>query len=469
MGHIKGIYLMPHPPILLPEIGGSRNDVLKDTILALEEISKDIRQKAPDVVILITPHGPVFEDGFALFTEKTLHGDFSRFGNPDISMDFSTQPAINEMILEKATRMGLLSVGINNKNADDYGVDPGLDWGALVPLYFIRKGYEHFRLVCMGISMLPNEELYRIGKVLRQVIEASQENAVVIASGDLSHRLSEDGPYGYHAMGAQLDKAILDALEKGNIDALMQLPKEMLKEGSACALQSILMSLGTMDGCELKTQILSYQGPYGVGYAVARIDGINYDSKKEIEQSMFDKRRSLQDESRTKVSIYVALARNALETYVLKSEGVSMSKALPQALIERSGGVFVSIKKHGNLRGCIGTVGPTKDNLASEIIHNAVEAGIRDPRFLPVTAEELPDLSYSVDILEAPEQITSLEALNVKEYGVIVEHQGCRGLLLPDLEGVDTPEEQVRIALSKAGIPDNAPYCLSRFKVTRYR
>ena len=137
-------------------------------------------------------------------------------------------------------------------------------------------------------------------------------------------------------------------------------------------------------------------------------------------------------------------------------------------LLNDRAGVFVSIKKTGALRGCIGTISPIRDNLAEEIVDNAISACSRDPRFEPVTPDELCDLSISVDVLSEAEPIESIHELDVIRYGVIVSKGRRRGLLLPNLEGVDTVEEQVRIALSKAGIHPSERYSMERFKVVRH-
>ena len=131
-------------------------------------------------------------------------------------------------------------------------------------------------------------------------------------------------------------------------------------------------------------------------------------------------------------------------------------------------GVFVSLKKFGELRGCIGTTGPTTDSVVEEIIQNAISAGTRDPRFEPVTAAELPDLTISVDVLGSPEPIDDTSELDPSRFGVIVQSGGRSGLLLPDLEGVDTALEQLAIARRKAGIRADEPCRLMRFQVTRY-
>ena len=129
----------------------------------------------------------------------------------------------------------------------------------------------------------------------------------------------------------------------------------------------------------------------------------------------------------------------------------------------------MSIHKKGELRGCIGTIGPTEPSIAQEIICNAVSASSRDPRFDPITEDELESLEINVDVLGEPEQIESMSELDVKRYGVIVSCGFKRGLLLPDLEGVDSVEQQVRIAMSKGGIRQDEPITLHRFEVIRHR
>ena len=165
---------------------------------------------------------------------------------------------------------------------------------------------------------------------------------------------------------------------------------------------------------------------------------------------------------------YVRLAQETIEKYVRTGERGSVPEWAPAEMREQKAGVFVSIHKDGRLRGCIGTFLPTRENIAKEIISNAVSASTRDPRFDAVRPEELDKLEINVDVLSAPERIGSKAELDVKKYGVIVSSGGRRGLLLPDLDGVDTVEEQVDIARRKGGIPAGAPLTLERFEVVRH-
>lgn len=167
-------------------------------------------------------------------------------------------------------------------------------------------------------------------------------------------------------------------------------------------------------------------------------------------------------------SIPVALARKSIAYYLQNRKKLPLPDDLPPELIEQQAGVFVSLKKGERLRGCIGTFLPNKDNIALEIIENAISSAIHDPRFSPVTLDEVGSLSISVDVLSAPEEIKNNSQLNPKKYGVIVSCGYKKGLLLPDLEGVNTIEQQIDIARQKAGIYADEDFKIERFEIKRY-
>jgi AmmeMemoRadiSam system protein A len=163
----------------------------------------------------------------------------------------------------------------------------------------------------------------------------------------------------------------------------------------------------------------------------------------------------------------VRLAKETVEMYVLDGKLPQPGELTPE--MREKAGVFVSIKKYGELRGCIGTFEPTQPNVAKEIINNAVSSSTRDPRFPQVNPEELPHLTYSVDVLTKPMPVKSEEELDPRRYGVVVECGRRHGLLLPDLEGVDTVEKQIQICRQKAGILTDEPVKLYRFEVRRFK
>jgi len=165
---------------------------------------------------------------------------------------------------------------------------------------------------------------------------------------------------------------------------------------------------------------------------------------------------------------YVSLAQESIHHYLHQREKLSCPNPLSKDLKSRSG-AFVSIKKLKQLRGCIGTLEPCEPNLAMEIIENALKAALHDPRFSPVTAEELQDLTYSIDVVRPLEKVSSIEELDPRFFGLVVKSNGKQGVLLPDLEGVNSTEEQIQICRSKGKIPDDEPIEMYRFKVERFR
>jgi AmmeMemoRadiSam system protein A len=213
------------------------------------------------------------------------------------------------------------------------------------------------------------------------------------------------------------------------------------------------MMAGALDKTKWKGDLLSYEGPFGVGYAVASF--LVQDSEPT-------------DTSQKEIDPYIQLAQSSLEYYLKHKKVMSVPSNLPSDLVDRRHGVFVSVHKKGALRGCIGTIHPTQGSVAEEIIQNAIAAGTRDYRFRPVTPAELEHLEYHVDVLYPPEPISSKQELDVIRYGVIVRAGHRSGLLLPNLEGIDTVEEQIDIACRKAGISPHERFHLERFEVIRH-
>jgi len=164
----------------------------------------------------------------------------------------------------------------------------------------------------------------------------------------------------------------------------------------------------------------------------------------------------------------VSLAEESVERYIRDAKEIRVPEELTEEMKEQAG-VFVCLKSHGQLRGCIGTFMPTTENVAKEIIRNSIAAATQDPRFACVNCDELEDIEYTVDVLGAPEPVKSLSELDPKRYGVIVSSGHKRGLLLPDLEGVDTVDNQISIAKMKAGIGLDEPVIIHRFEVKRYK
>ena len=461
MGRIGTCYLVPHPPIIVPEIGQGEEKKAQKTIEAMEEIAGDIAEKKPDIIIVITPHGPLFRDAVAVSAGREFKGDFGGFGQPGVSLSFNGSYDMAFDIMEEAAREDIPVIAVDDNTRRKYGISEGLDHGALVPLYYINRSYQGFGLVHITYGLLSPEQLYSFGKCIRRVVEKRKKHASIVCSGDLSHRLIRGAPAGYSKKGAVFDQSLVESLRKMDVDRILNMDPQLLEEAGECGYRSVVIMLGVLDGYSVESRILSYEGPYGVGYCVASFDPLQPDP----ERARKGKDAAVQPEGDS----YVRLARLALETYVTKGKIIDPPEGLPEEMLSKKAGVFVSLKLNGRLRGCIGTISSTTDSIAREIISNAISAGVRDPRFYPVGPEELGRLEYSVDVLGQPEAVESIEDLDVKRYGIIVRSGGRSGLLLPDIEGVDTPRQQVAIALQKAGISPGEPYQLERFEVIRHR
>ncbi len=169
------------------------------------------------------------------------------------------------------------------------------------------------------------------------------------------------------------------------------------------------------------------------------------------------------------MNYYTALAKKTAENYIKNKEIIDVPKDLPSEMIEKKAGTFVTVLKEENLRGCIGTYAPTKENIAKEIIDNTISAVSKDYRFGPIKEEELPYLSYSVYVLGELEKIENIKDLNPKKFGILIKSNSKSGLLLPDLEGIDTLEKQILAVCQKAGInPENEKISIYRFSAKKH-
>ncbi len=290
----------------------------------------------------------------------------------------------------------------------------------------------------------------------------------MIASGDLSHKLKEDGPYGYQEEGPAYDARIMDVMGRGDFGELFTFSEDFCEKAAECGHRSFTMLAGAFDKTCVEAERLSYEGPFGVGYGVCTYRPCGSDGTRNFLEQYEEKERQEIFARREREDAYVRLARYTIEAFVGTGNFPEIPKGLPEELYQSRAGAFVSLKEDGRLRGCIGTIQAVRGSLAEEIMRNAVSACSEDPRFSPVEAWEVARLTISVDVLGETEKISSPEELDVARYGVIVTRGGKRGLLLPNLEGVDTVEQQIAIAKQKAGIRDHESVELERFEVIRH-
>lgn len=457
-----GAIITPHPPVLLPEVGGGREREIAATDRAMRTAAETVAAWQPDVIIVSSPHTILYRDYFHIAPGDGAVGDMSRFGAPEVRIQASYDTLLREEIIRRAEAEGLHAGTLGQR-------DPELDHGVLIPLYYLRKAGVRCPIVRMGLSGFSPLDHYRLGKCVQDAVNALGRRAVFLASGDLSHKLKADGPYGYAPEGPQFDDAVTRTMASGDFLEFLTIDPALCERAAECGLRSFQVMAGALDGLIVESQLLSHEGTFGVGYAIALFPVTGRDDSRCYEKDYLLAKNDRLATRKASEDPWVKLARRSLETYVKTGQRLtSLPEDLPAEMTTQQAGAFVSLHKNGQLRGCIGTIAPTCENLAWEIVQNAVSACSRDPRFSPVRPDELDELEYSVDVLGAPEPVDSPAALDPKTYGVIVSCGGRRGLLLPDLDGVDSVEAQLSIALQKGGIRKNEPYKIERFMVVRH-
>ncbi len=450
--------LMPHPPILVPAVGQGREKEASKTLDGIEKMLAKIKSLpdngCPEVLVILSPHQPHVPNSLYLNTAMELQGSLAPFGAPDATFKLKRSVAADEF--ERVLRISGLPF------ASQAITDLTKDHASLVPLYFLSQIWPQMPEIIIANPVgLPPELAFKLGQFLAEI---DLGKAALLASGDLSHRLKPEAPGGYSPEGALFDQDLVEAISNARPAELVgSWPAKRLEQVGECGLRSALTLMGLVQG---PVEVLSYEGPFGVGYATALHLGAPISTeaakKSSISHTVID----------GSSHPYPHLARLTLEKYLAGEEPKQELpyKACPDGVYwADKGGVFVSLKnKDGSLRGCIGTIVPTTEHVGMEIMQNAISAATKDQRFSPVTLEELAELTISVDILSPPERVASLAKLDPSKWGIIVEKNGQRGLLLPDLDGVDTVETQVRIAAQKAGLTDLTNLSIWRFGVERY-
>lgn len=448
--------LAPHPPIIVPEVGQGREEEASKTLAGMAKLTSTLSADEgyiPDRLLILSPHEPYVPGGFFMNSASSMSGSLAPFRAPEVEFRLSSNGASFNALAQHLNNNGI-------PTADGPVEDITRDHGSLVPLYFLEKAWGRLpQTIIANPSGLTVEGAYRLGEVLASFDDGHRW--ALLASGDLSHRLSKGAPAGYSPAGELLDKAIVEALKSGSANPIKKLTPKNIEDAGECGLRPTMVLLGL---CKNPLEVFSYEGPFGVGYCTAA-------------KILAEKEAGRLAGMKKDCHIFPALARKTLEAHLagkvlVEKElddmtGTSLDDELE--LLQTRKACFVTIKSsHGDLRGCIGTILPVRPSLKDEIMANAISAATQDPRFPAMKAEELESCRISVDVLSEPEAVTSIKDLDPSIYGVIVTKGSARGLLLPDLDGVDSVEQQLAIAAQKGGIHDISDASIKRFKVERY-
>ena len=434
----------PHPPIIVPAVGRGREKEASATIAAMDALHDALRDASPELLLIICPHGPIERDRFGVLTGP-LRGDLSYFGAGSERFALKTDRDFVAALLTEAEHRGIPIHPLDRWNPNDHS--------AWVPLHYLQGAAPDTPVVTIAVSLLRPHDHYALGQAIAAVIAHSDKRVAIIASADGSHALKAEGPYGFNPAGPRWEDAFQHALADWDPDTVLGFDEVFRREAAEDSVPSVAMLMGALSLDDVQPQIIAAEAPWGVGYTTALID---------IQP------RAAGRETSPAPGI-VRLARAAVEAYVRDGIYLSDDQVHDPRWLERRGATFVSIFNTADeLRGCIGTTTPRQASLAAEVIHNAIAAASADPRFSPVVPDELDQLRYKVDLLSPPERVYNESQLDARRYGVVVENGQQRGVLLPNLDGVETPAQQVEIARQKAAIAPRDTATLYRFEVTRY-
>ena len=265
MGGIVFGCIVPHPPLLVPDVGRGQEVAILATTHSMETLRDRLAKQRPETVLVISPHGQSHGAAMGILTAASSSGDMSQWGAKGPRHNFDNDLKMVALIKEAAEKAGILLSPIGEQGYD-------LDHGVMVPLHFLIPAVKGAALVPLTFSWLPLEDHFTLGKAIRQAAERSGKRVAIVASGDLSHRLIPSAPAGYDPIGKVFDEKLVKAASKLDSNGLLAMDDELLERAGQCGLRSIIILMGALDGLKVKSEILSYEGPFGVGYLTASFE-----------------------------------------------------------------------------------------------------------------------------------------------------------------------------------------------------
>jgi aromatic ring-opening dioxygenase LigB subunit len=254
--------LVPHPPIIVPDIGRGEEIKISSTSNAMEELVQLLARHRPDTAIIISPHGNYLYDAMGISTAPSSEGDLNSWGVHGFKLNYENDPDLVELIRQETKKKGIPLESIGQTTYT-------LDHGVMVPMYFLHRALKGVPLIPLTFSWLPLETHFQFGKAINKACEQSNKRVAIIASGDLSHRLIRGAPAGYDPAGKIFDEQLGKSLSKMDARGILDYDPSLIEHAGECGLRSVIIMLGTLDGLKVTPEILSYEGPFGVGYMVA--------------------------------------------------------------------------------------------------------------------------------------------------------------------------------------------------------
>lgn len=432
--------LMPHAPVLIPAVGRGRERDAAATVQSMRNVSRRLLAAKPARIILISPHSPRRAGWFGWWGGQRLQGNLEKFGCPEVNLDLPNDAEFLQCLRGQSASLGIGFWEIT---------DASLDHGALVPLAFLVESGWAGPTAVLGLNYPGEAGLEALGLGLARAAATIQGPIAVVASGDMSHRLRQGAPAGFHPRASEFDQTFVDLLRRGDYGGLAHLDPALQSLAAEDVVDATRVVTAAVGKEAAQPEVFSYEGPFGVGYCVA----VLYES---LEGRGCDG-ESLPDIAKQAVASRLAGTR---------PEPIAASGEY----LARRRGVFVTIRnQQGELRGCRGTLEPQHANLVEETQSIALCSAFNDRRFESVRPEELPELHFEVSVLREPEEVDSTDQLDPEVFGVVVTAaDGRRGVMLPQVDGLDTVEKQLEATRRKAGIGLQEPIKILRFQVDKY-
>jgi AmmeMemoRadiSam system protein A len=447
--------LMPHAPVLVPAVGGRRGNRAAASVSAMVEAARRVVKAGPDMVVLISPHTPRRRMAFAIRAGERIVGSLSQFGAPEAAVNLPADEPLAATITEEAAARGVEIWRLRDAEPDH---------GAVVPLWHLTDAGWRGPTVVIGLNYPGEPGLVELGEAIAAAARRTGQRVAVVASGDMSHRLQPGAPAGFHPRAKEFDGAFIECLRAGDYRKLLDFDSELSDLAAEDAMDSTLVAASAVNWSAAGHEVLSYEGPFGVGYGVAIL---HHSPLEDAPAGACEIGTHESDVGETGKAL-PQVARRSIEAAFRGDAGEPAMRA--EGILGEHHGVFVTI--HGprrKLRGCVGTLTPHFENIAQETWHVARDAAFRDGRFAPVDVDELAELRFEVSVVLPLEDVTSPADLDPRHYGVVLATDDGRcGILLPDLKGIDTVEQQLATARRKGGIGEQEPVRIQRFAVKKF-
>ena len=443
--------LMPHAPILVPEVGGERGGGAQASCQAMREAAACVAGFRPEALVLISPHSPRRPRAFGVWAGELLQGSFAAFNAPGAQVSLPNDTPLARAIVAEAEVRNLATWVIQDRT---------LDHGALVPLWFLAKAGWAGPTIVLGLNYPEDGGLSELGEAIAAAARAAHRRIAIVASGDMSHRLTRGAPCGFHPRAHQFDETFIRLIREGDYHQMENLDPSLRELAAEDAVDSTWIAAAAVDWRATGHKVLNYEGPFGVGYGVA----ILFAEKSNPAEPRPAADRATNREG----AILPGLARQSVVTAL--SGGSENAPAAIGPYLRAQHGVFVTLhERSGRLRGCVGTILPACANLVAETWRSARLCAFQDSRFPPVEAGELPNLRFEVSVLHSMEKISLPGELDPARYGLVVSTEdGRRGLLLPGLADIQTGGQQLALARRKGCIGPHEPVMLERFQVDHF-